>query len=237
MAIIKCPGCQQEISDKSSKCIHCGREMQVGTSSKKFCVDCSKEIPLGLKECPFCGCPVEVGATEKLDASLGKKKGKGKKTLLIITVILILVVSVGLFANYMGLLLDENERLAYQNAVDLQSMMKDPESFRLYDEMYLINKLNDDGSLACTYTIFEYGGTNSYGAVITDQAIFKGREYIMDYSEELDESDIEYEAKTRVKLDMFSYQVSLLTDENSETDWQTIEIDTDKIKNRMGLFN
>ncbi len=57
------------------------------------------------------------------------------------------------------------------------------------------------------YTIFKYGGTNGYGGVDTDEAIFKGSEYIMDYADELDEDDPDYSEKMLVKMDLLSWKL------------------------------
>ena len=61
MAIILCPECGQQISDKAKKCIYCGKLLMTEeTQSKNFCYECGKEISVETEECPFCGCPLEV---------------------------------------------------------------------------------------------------------------------------------------------------------------------------------
>lgn len=55
MAIIQCPKCKKEISDKSEKCVHCG---YVLISKNKFCTECGNELEEETKFCPKCGCPV-----------------------------------------------------------------------------------------------------------------------------------------------------------------------------------
>lgn len=63
MALIHCPECGQEISDKAEKCIHCGHILK--EQPKLICEDCGNEIPEGAETCPVCGCPVKVEAEEK----------------------------------------------------------------------------------------------------------------------------------------------------------------------------
>ena len=63
MALIHCPECGKEISDKAEKCIHCGHVMK--EQPKIICEDCGNEIPEGAETCPVCGCPVKVEVEEK----------------------------------------------------------------------------------------------------------------------------------------------------------------------------
>ena len=57
MAMITCPECRKEISDKSKKCIHCGKILEEEVVPKKFCSECGKEVEIDAIECPYCGCP------------------------------------------------------------------------------------------------------------------------------------------------------------------------------------
>lgn len=58
MAMIVCPYCGEQVSDKAKKCVHCG-EILV-TEEKKHCMECGAELEEGMIECPNCGCPVET---------------------------------------------------------------------------------------------------------------------------------------------------------------------------------
>lgn len=40
MALIKCPECGREISDKSKICIHCGYPLENEKDKKELCVKC-----------------------------------------------------------------------------------------------------------------------------------------------------------------------------------------------------
>ena len=57
MAMIVCPNCGKEVSDKAKKCINCG-EILI-PDEKIICQECGTEFEEGLTECPNCGCPVE----------------------------------------------------------------------------------------------------------------------------------------------------------------------------------
>lgn len=232
MAMIKCPECGGEISDKARKCIHCGKVLIEEGLPKKFCSECGKEVPADVAECPFCGCPLEDDKAADNDVvNHGKNNSKkAKKIILPVAIIVILAVLVVAIVNFMRGNLNEDEQLAYQNAVKMQSMMRDPDSFRLYDEMFLLKCHDDDGNVEYIYTIFKYGGANGYGAITTDEAIFKDGKYIMDYADEPDEDDANYMEQLGVQLDLALYMLS----GDSDT-WEMVDIDIEKIKKKMGL--
>ncbi len=57
MAMISCPRCGEQVSDKAKKCVHCGEVLI--PEEKKYCTECGAEIDEGVSVCPHCGCPVE----------------------------------------------------------------------------------------------------------------------------------------------------------------------------------
>ena len=231
MAMIQCPECGQEISDKAKKCIHCGKVLIEEIPPTKFCAECGKEIPVDSQECPFCGCPVESEKAENPSvAQIAEKVKKNKKPLIIVAMVAVVAIIVGLVINFVGSTLNEDEQLAYQNAVEMKSMMRDPDSFKLYDEMFLLKHFDENGENDFTYTIFKYGGANGYGAIITDEAIFKDGEYIMNYADEPDEDDADYAEQLLAKIHLIGYS---LTGDNDT--WKMVDIDIGKIKNKMGL--
>ncbi len=231
MALTICPECGQEISDKAKKCIHCGKVLIEEVQPTKYCAECGKEIPFDSQECPYCGCPVEQEKPENpAVAQIAAKAKKNKKPLIIVAAIAAVAVLVGLIISFVGSTLNEDEQLAYQNAVEMKSMMRDPDSFKLYDEMFLLKHFDENGDNDFTYTVFKYGGANGYGAITTDEAIFKDGEYIMDYADEPDEEDSDYLDKLLVKVHISGY---MLTGDNDT--WQMVEIDVEKIKDKMGL--
>ncbi len=54
MAMINCPECGKEISDKAATCPHCGTPVQ-----RKFCKHCGAKIDKDCVVCPNCGKQVE----------------------------------------------------------------------------------------------------------------------------------------------------------------------------------
>lgn len=230
MAMIQCPECGQEISDKAKKCIHCGKILIEEVLPKKFCSDCGKEITIDAVECPYCGCPVEDDREEYASKTENGKRKDIKKFIVPITGIVVIAIIAVLIINFIGSNLNEDEQLAYQNAVEMKSMMRDPDSFRLYDEMFLLKHHDDEGNVDYIYTIFKYGGANGYGAITTDEAIFKDGEYIMDYADEPDEDDRDYMEQLMVKADLALFMIS-----GDEDVWEMVDIDIEKIKTKMGL--
>lgn len=57
MAMITCPNCGEQVSDKAKKCVHCGTVLI--QEEKKRCAECGAELEEEAIECPNCGCPVE----------------------------------------------------------------------------------------------------------------------------------------------------------------------------------
>lgn len=223
MAMIKCPECGQEISDKAKKCIHCGNVFVEEKPKTKICPECGKENPIDAEECTQCGCPFE-----------GNEKnipGKIKKYSIPILAFIIVAIIAFFAINFLGGRLNEDEKLAYQNAKQMKDMMKDPDSFKLYDEMFLIKRYDDEGNIDYTYTVFKYGGTNGYGALTTDEAIFKDDDFVMNYADEPDEDDSNYGEQLLVKLDL---ELFLITSGDDDK-WERVDIDIDKIKKKMDL--
>ena len=224
--LIKCPECGKEISSKAKKCVHCGKVFVEDIIQKIFCSECGKQVDVSAKECPYCGCPLD----EYEDEIKQQKSKKKKKIIILVAVVTALVVIVGAVLNFMKSSLSEDEQLAYQNAVELKSRMKNPDSFKLYDEMFLLKYHGEDGNVVYTYTIFKYGGANGYGAITTDEAIYKDGKYIMDYADEPDEDDSNYVEQLGVQLDL-----ALLRYNGVGDTWEKVDIDVEKIKRKMGI--
>lgn len=70
MAMIICPNCGEQISDRAKKCVHCGAVLI--TQEKIKCTECGAELEKGATECPNCGCPVE-------DMKIADKQEKPQK--------------------------------------------------------------------------------------------------------------------------------------------------------------
>lgn len=76
MALIDCPECRKQMSDKAEACPHCGAP----AGKRSTCSECGKELPAGAKECPDCGCPVSsVSPRAKNPVPVRATKQKKKK--------------------------------------------------------------------------------------------------------------------------------------------------------------
>lgn len=65
MAMIACPNCGEQISDKAKTCVHCGALLQ--PEEKRVCEECGTELEEGMEVCPSCGCPVAQNREESTD--------------------------------------------------------------------------------------------------------------------------------------------------------------------------
>lgn len=103
MAMIECPQCSSQISDKATKCPQCGVELTPVVpqehDEKLTCQECGEELPADVDACPKCGCPVEVPAPEaaqKVDVSnvsIQVSQGARKKVGIIIAAIVIALIA------------------------------------------------------------------------------------------------------------------------------------------------
>lgn len=63
MAIIICPECGKEVSDKASTCPHCG----ISIAELERCPECNKPIIDNMAPCPHCGYDVSVDTKNKMN--------------------------------------------------------------------------------------------------------------------------------------------------------------------------
>ena len=105
MAIIKCPECGQDISDKAMKCIHCGKIFNEELKKKELkCTECGEVLSETDKVCKNCGCPIEKSAEagemkpQQVEVAGIKMEQRTKK--IIIGIIIALVFCIGGGATY-----------------------------------------------------------------------------------------------------------------------------------------
>lgn len=82
MALIKCPKCGKEISDKAEKCPHCGEFLKINQKSI-ICSECKEILNEDEKVCYKCGCPI-----------LNKKTIKKSKSKILIVSFAILFIAI-----------------------------------------------------------------------------------------------------------------------------------------------
>lgn len=111
MALINCPNCGKEISDKALKCPSCDFDMV--QKEVLTCKECGQEISEGMQSCPNCGCPITQHEEKTEDVS---EKKPNKKKIVTIAIIAIVVI--------LGAILIKGAS-AEQNFVDLYNTMVD----------------------------------------------------------------------------------------------------------------
>ncbi len=88
MSLIKCPKCQNVVSDRATKCPHCRTTLKIAVHS--YCEECGAELAPDDKTCQVCGFPV-------YNNIVPRKSSGGWKTVLlscILSVILSLLTSI-----------------------------------------------------------------------------------------------------------------------------------------------
>lgn len=139
MAIIECPNCRGQISDRARKCVHCGTVFI--SEEKKFCAECGTELEDGLAMCFRCGCPVgaDSGGMVSVDSQqMGtlsrKERGSGLKWLFAVVMALVIV----LMALVIGILW-YRVRIATEEVMRLSREIKTEEESVQRGQEYLDN--------------------------------------------------------------------------------------------------
>ena len=112
MALIKCPNCGEEISDKAVKCPKCGAEFPV-EKPQKVCKECGEILEDDEIVCHRCGCPVENQQEEKQTLEIKVKKSFNKKYLVFA---IGMVVIIGLITGIGIKSLNKKKLIEQQNA-------------------------------------------------------------------------------------------------------------------------
>lgn len=141
MAMIKCPECGQEISDKAKKCVHCGKILIEDKPATKICSDCGKENPIDATECVHCGCPFEeekkdeqfVAESVPVQTPIETKPKKNiAKIVIPIVVIVVLGAIIGLIVYNIKVVKPKN---TYNEAMTLLEKGKYDEADKLLDSI------------------------------------------------------------------------------------------------------
>lgn len=94
MAMITCPNCGEQVSDKAKKCVHCGTVLI--EEEKVLCAECGAEIEEGAEVCSKCGCPVEQKKSDSTPQEVNvtgiRLTQKSKKVITIAAMVLLVAV-------------------------------------------------------------------------------------------------------------------------------------------------
>lgn len=134
MAMIKCPECGQEISDKAKKCVHCGKILIEEKPATKVCSDCGKENSIDATECVHCGCPFEEETTVEtpVQTTIAEKPKKNLKKIIIPVVAAVVVIVVGLIIYNVKVVKPKN---TYNEAMTLLEKGKYEEADKMLDSI------------------------------------------------------------------------------------------------------
>ena len=126
MAMIKCPECGLEISDKATKCIHCGYVINEEPIVEKRCAECGSTITDEMDICPNCGCPIEKTKSEepqKVEVTNVKLAVDKKKTRAIISVIVLALVVIIAIAGFKFASIKNEKKVYAENYEKIVNLM------------------------------------------------------------------------------------------------------------------
>ena len=97
MALIKCPECKKQISDKAKQCIHCGCPIEI--ENKYYCDECGKEVFNNEMVCSNCGCPINNKKVDLKQNTFNKDKlfKLDDKSLLLVAIFSLLIMMIVFF--------------------------------------------------------------------------------------------------------------------------------------------
>lgn len=95
MAMMKCPNCGEQVSDKAKKCVHC--DTILIPEEKRYCQECGAELEDEMVVCSKCGCPVENMASRETEPQPVEVTGvkidrKSKKIIMIVAAVLLIAI-------------------------------------------------------------------------------------------------------------------------------------------------
>lgn len=100
MALISCPTCGKEVSDKAICCPGCGGELPKAETEKNtvICAECGTECDQEQENCPNCGCPLH--SEEEMAARRKAKSAKKKRLLAVVAAVAISFIAIVGFLIY-----------------------------------------------------------------------------------------------------------------------------------------
>lgn len=169
----------------------------------------------------------EVPATTCSQSSCTKKTISKKKIIVLVALTAVVIVSCIIVAISSGL--NEYETLIYENCKTLQSKMKNPESLKIYDEVFILKPKDDDVS----FSFIRAGGSNSYGGMESDIIVFADSYYLGTYDYINSQTEKTFLWK-QVCAGYFEYQMHEMMGADFSA-YEYIEIDVDAVRNKLGL--
>ena len=158
--MISCPNCNGLISDKATKCVHCGFILKNEEVVERKCIECGAVIPDDAQVCPACGCPVEKTASEtpqKVEVTNVKLSvdGKKKRTAVVLIAAIVIVIAVGFCYKFYS---ENAAKKAYQESYEkcvtlmLSGAGKAEDSCNLIHDVWYNTIYEKDSSTTDKYT-------------------------------------------------------------------------------------
>lgn len=152
-----------------------------------------------------------------------------KKKIIIFATLAVLVIAVCIIVAISSSGLNEYETLIYENCKTLQSKMKNPESLKIYDEVFVLKPKDDD----VVFSFIRAGGSNSYGGMESDIIVFADSYYLGTYDYINSQTEKTFLWK-QVCAGYFEYQMHEMMGADFFA-YEYIEIDVDAVRNKLGL--
>lgn len=196
MALIRCPECGKEISDKAASCIHCGCPLD-NAMQEESVVNVQPAASTNASLLSYVGNIFgQVMGTSKIYANKVKSHLVNFKThpanvqrkIVVVGGITVICVIALLFGIISQTTLSSEEKYVLAVAKDYKSMLKDPDSMIIRGDILYIETDDFD-----RYVCFTASGNNSYGASVTSMPIYKGYSYLGRYDDKDDDEDLSSE--------------------------------------------
>ncbi len=169
MALIKCPECGKEVSDRSEACIHCGYPMD------------SKETIVSTDETYEAHEEATKSSVCQTDVMKPIKVFKSKKIIIAVIAAIVLIILISSILIIASNRLSSEEEYGLKMVDKYQDMLKNPDSLVLRSDIAVIS-YSRDGEIY-KYVFFDASGENSYGATVTSTPCFVNGQYLCDSDE------------------------------------------------------
>lgn len=132
MALVKCPNCGSEISDKAAVCPKCGVHFPT-EKPKKVCKECGHTLDIDATVCPECGCPVEAENYQQEPIQKKEVKKSSKKKYLIFGIVAVLLVCI---VGGMWIKASNRKKLLEQQNAEVQNIKEYNKNVSYLNKIY-----------------------------------------------------------------------------------------------------
>lgn len=214
MALIKCPECGKEISDKATNCIYCGsilkKEENLDNTIQK-CSECGEILSETDEVCPKCGCPISNKENPQQVEITSVKITKKTKTLVVGIIGLVLLCIIG--------------GIGYKVYSDNKMAKAEQEKY----EQYIAEYNEYIANLETIRILMLSGGSDAESLCNLTLRVW----YNSMYEERDDETDKYTRPKGRFVDDFNEALMNLFLDSNTMDTVSSIEENQESVKNLM----